>query len=206
MSSKEGKVAVDLTAEIVGRWKETYQWIPIFGAFATVAMAFSAGANNLTAPVGLLLLFFLCSIFLQQYVRGKQVFCLHRKYSRKHVQLISGSGHKLHELMLFTLIFCTDYKVYWILNLQFSTPVGSGALTLLKASIIACLIYVPGAAFTSKSTVDSLFSDVCKWIFVHKHGQLNTMKCSFFHELIWLCHCSFSKKVNQTQDFWCGAW
>jgi phosphate/sulfate permease len=108
--------------------------------------------------------------------------------------------------MLFTLIFCTDYKVYWILNLQFSTPVGSGALTLLKASIIACLIYVPGAAFTSKSTVDSLFSDVCKWIFVHKHGQLNTMECSFFHELIWLCHCSFSKKVNQTQDFWCGAW
>ncbi|XP_052308507.1 phosphate-repressible phosphate permease pho-4 [Populus trichocarpa] len=94
MSSKEGKVAVDLTAEIVGRWKETYQWIPIFGAFATVAMAFSAGANNLTAP--------------------------------------------------------------------FSTPVGSGALTLLKASIIACLIYVPGAAFTSKSTVDSLFSDFLK--------------------------------------------
>ncbi|KAL3596587.1 hypothetical protein D5086_008224 [Populus alba] len=94
MSSKEGKVAVDLTAAIVGRWKETYQWIPIFGAFATVAVAFSAGANNLTAP--------------------------------------------------------------------FSTPVGSGALTLLKASIIACLIYVPGAAFTSKSTVDSLFSDFVK--------------------------------------------
>ncbi|KAJ6935749.1 hypothetical protein NC652_010697 [Populus alba x Populus x berolinensis] len=44
----------------------------------------------------------------------------------------------------------------------FSTPVGSGALTLLKASIIACLIYVPGAAFTSKSTVDSLFSDFLK--------------------------------------------
>ncbi|XP_010999787.1 PREDICTED: sodium-dependent phosphate transporter 1-like [Populus euphratica] len=94
MSSNEGKVAVDLTAGIVGRWKETYQWIPIFGALATVAMAFSAGANNLTAP--------------------------------------------------------------------FSTPVGSGALTLLKASIIACLIYVPGAAFTSKSTVDSLFSDFLK--------------------------------------------
>jgi len=53
MSSKEGKVVVDLTAGIVGGWKETYQWIPIFGAFATVAMAFSAGANNLTAPVGL---------------------------------------------------------------------------------------------------------------------------------------------------------
>ncbi|KAG6777187.1 hypothetical protein POTOM_017003 [Populus tomentosa] len=94
MSSKEGKVAVDLTAGIVGRWKETYQWIPIFGAFATVAVAFSAGANNLTAP--------------------------------------------------------------------FSTPVGSGALTLLKASIIVCLICVPGAAFTSKSTVDSLFADFLK--------------------------------------------
>ena len=52
MSSKEGKVAVDLTTGIVGRWKETYQWIPIFGAFASIAMAFSAGANNLAAPVG----------------------------------------------------------------------------------------------------------------------------------------------------------
>lgn len=43
---------------------------------------------------------------------------------------------------------------------QFSTPVGPGALTLLKASIIACLIYVPGAAFTSSSSVNALFSDV----------------------------------------------
>lgn len=45
---------------------------------------------------------------------------------------------------------------------QFSTPVGSRALTLLKAFVLACAIYVPGAAFANSSnTVNDLFSDVC---------------------------------------------
>ncbi|KAK6268596.1 hypothetical protein QUC31_012756 [Theobroma cacao] len=90
----ENKTAVELATRIVGKWKETYEWIPIFGGFATIALAFSVGANNLPAP--------------------------------------------------------------------FSTSVGSGALTLLKASIMACAIYVPGAASASNSTVNALFSNFLK--------------------------------------------
>lgn len=50
--------------------------------------------------------------------------------------------------------------VFYSRNLQFSTPIGSGALTFLKATIMAGLIYAPGAAFGSKSIVNALFSDV----------------------------------------------
>ncbi|KAG4178320.1 hypothetical protein ERO13_A10G034600v2 [Gossypium hirsutum] len=89
------KIAVELATKVVGKWSDTYQWIPTFGAFATIAMAFSVGANNLPAP--------------------------------------------------------------------FSISIGSGALTLLKASIMACAIYIPGAASASNSrTVDALFSDFLK--------------------------------------------
>ncbi|PSS29040.1 Phosphate permease [Actinidia chinensis var. chinensis] len=91
MSSNSTVLQIDLAAGVIRKWKETYRWIPIFGAVAAISMAFSVGANNLPAP--------------------------------------------------------------------FSTPVGSGALTLLQASIMACVIYVPGAAFASNSTVNALFSD-----------------------------------------------
>ncbi|KAA3482062.1 sodium-dependent phosphate transporter 1-like isoform X1 [Gossypium australe] len=95
MPSKNDKIAVELATKVVGKWNDTYQWIPTFGAFATIAMAFSVGAKNLPAP--------------------------------------------------------------------FSTSIGSGALTLLKASIMACAIYIPGAASASNSrTVDALFSDFLK--------------------------------------------
>ncbi|CAI0475708.1 unnamed protein product [Linum tenue] len=47
MPSRE-KVTVDLAARVVGNWKETYVWIPILGAFAVVALAFSTG--NLIKP------------------------------------------------------------------------------------------------------------------------------------------------------------
>ncbi|CAL1400839.1 unnamed protein product [Linum trigynum] len=50
MPSRE-KVTVDLAARVVGNWKETYVWIPILGAFAVVALAFSTGANNIPAPL-----------------------------------------------------------------------------------------------------------------------------------------------------------
>ncbi|XP_062017147.1 phosphate-repressible phosphate permease pho-4-like isoform X1 [Rosa rugosa] len=91
MSSKTDQVSIDLAIKIVGKWKETYGWIPIFAAFAAIFMAFFTGANNLPAP--------------------------------------------------------------------FSTPIGSGSLTLLKAFVMACVIYVPGAAFASStSTVNALFS------------------------------------------------
>ncbi|XP_022723744.1 sodium-dependent phosphate transporter 1-like [Durio zibethinus] len=89
------KIAVELATRVVGNWKETYQWIPIYGAFATIALAFSVGANNLPAP--------------------------------------------------------------------FSASVGTGALTLLKASIMASAIYVPGAASASNSTtVNALFFNFLK--------------------------------------------
>ncbi|KAH7545013.1 hypothetical protein FEM48_Zijuj01G0048400 [Ziziphus jujuba var. spinosa] len=91
MSMKNDLVSIELAIKTVGKWKETYQWIPILGAIAAIATAFSTGANNLPAP--------------------------------------------------------------------FSSPVGSGALTLLKASLMACAIYVPGAAFASNSSVNDLFSD-----------------------------------------------
>ncbi|OMO76164.1 Phosphate transporter [Corchorus capsularis] len=95
LASKNEKIGVELASRVVGKWKETYEWIPIIGGFATFALAFSVGANNLPAP--------------------------------------------------------------------FSTSVGSGALILLKASIMACALYVPGAASASNSTtVNALFSDFLK--------------------------------------------
>ncbi|KAK2975172.1 hypothetical protein RJ640_017385 [Escallonia rubra] len=95
MSSHERiKISVELATGVVGTWNGTYHWIPVFGAIAAFAMAFSAGANNLPA--------------------------------------------------------------------SFSTPIGSGALTFLKASMVACVIYVPGAAFASNSSVNALFSDFIK--------------------------------------------
>lgn len=51
MPINKGKIPVDLAAGVVGKWKETYRWIPIFGAIAAFAMSFSAGANNLPASV-----------------------------------------------------------------------------------------------------------------------------------------------------------
>lgn len=50
--------------------------------------------------------------------------------------------------------------------MQFSMPVGSGALTFFKASIVACAIYVPGAGFASNNTVNALFSDVRRCLFL----------------------------------------
>ncbi|KAF2302982.1 hypothetical protein GH714_012268 [Hevea brasiliensis] len=49
-----------------------------------------------------------------------------------------------------------------LMQSQFSTPIGSGALTLLKALIMACLIYVPGAAFAGNRVVNDLISDFLK--------------------------------------------
>lgn len=57
MSMKNNTIPVDLAIGIIGKWKETYRWIPIFGAFAAVMLAFAAGANNLPAPVGPLFFF-----------------------------------------------------------------------------------------------------------------------------------------------------
>lgn len=51
MASENKTIPVDLAIGVLGKWKETYGWIPIFGAIAAIAMAFSAGANNLPAPV-----------------------------------------------------------------------------------------------------------------------------------------------------------
>ncbi|KAL9455875.1 hypothetical protein AB3S75_005161 [Citrus x aurantiifolia] len=90
MPADSEKILVEFAVQVVGKWKETYQWVPVLGGFAAFAMAFSAGANNLPAP--------------------------------------------------------------------FSTTLGSGTLTLLKASIMAGLIYVPGAALASNSTVNAFFS------------------------------------------------
>ncbi|XP_048229559.1 sodium-dependent phosphate transporter 1 [Ricinus communis] len=94
MPSNNDKIPIELAIRVIGKWKETYSWIPIFGAFAAVAVAFSTGANNLPAP--------------------------------------------------------------------FSTPIGSGALSLFKALIMACLIYAPAAAFAGNHIVNALISDFVK--------------------------------------------
>lgn len=44
-------VTVDVAAGVVGNWKETYQWIPIFGGIAAISLALSAGANNVPTSV-----------------------------------------------------------------------------------------------------------------------------------------------------------
>lgn len=51
MPANSEKIPVEFAVQVVGKWKETYQWVPVLGGFAAFAMAFSAGANNLPAPV-----------------------------------------------------------------------------------------------------------------------------------------------------------
>lgn len=57
MALKNESVTLDFAMKTVGKWKDTYQWIPIFGAFAAITTSFFAGANNLPAPVRALQLF-----------------------------------------------------------------------------------------------------------------------------------------------------
>ena len=51
MSSSKTKTPVDLAVAVIRKWKETYKWVPIFGAVTAIAMAFTVGANNLPASV-----------------------------------------------------------------------------------------------------------------------------------------------------------
>ncbi|KAL3520082.1 hypothetical protein ACH5RR_018231 [Cinchona calisaya] len=46
-------IPVNVAVGVVGKWKETYQWIPIFSGIATFSLAFSAGANNLPTSFSL---------------------------------------------------------------------------------------------------------------------------------------------------------
>ncbi|KAL5839286.1 hypothetical protein ACOSQ3_011992 [Xanthoceras sorbifolium] len=137
MSSKNGKIPVEFSANVVGKWKETYHWIPILGAFAAISMAFSAGANNLPAP--------------------------------------------------------------------FSAPVGSGALTILKASIMACSIYVPGAALASNSSVDALFSDFLKGNQPSAGFLMWSMVVVLITATIWLAIATFLELPVSTQQATQGA-
>lgn len=50
MSSGE-KLPVEVAPGVVGNWKDTYAWIPTFAALANLVLAFSAGCNNIAAPV-----------------------------------------------------------------------------------------------------------------------------------------------------------
>lgn len=80
---------------------------------------------------------------------------------------------------------------------QFSTPLGSGSLTILKASIMAGLIYAPGAALASNSTVNALSSDVGS-------GTINVANLPpFFIFMVTriklVCSCSLSKKINRVK-------
>ncbi|KAL3851413.1 hypothetical protein ACJIZ3_013295 [Penstemon smallii] len=49
MSDENGSKtnSVELAFGIVGKWKQTYQWIPFFAGVVAIAMAFLAGANNI---------------------------------------------------------------------------------------------------------------------------------------------------------------
>lgn len=59
MSSGNDSGPVDIAVNVVRQWKETYRWIPIFGAVAAIEAAFLTGGNNLPAPVCVFLLGFM---------------------------------------------------------------------------------------------------------------------------------------------------
>ncbi|KAJ0080738.1 hypothetical protein Patl1_10445 [Pistacia atlantica] len=123
MSSKNEKINVEFVSRVVGKWKETYHWVPILGAFAAV----------------------------------------------------------------------------------FSTAVGSEALTLLKASIVACLIYVPGAAFASNSSVNALFSDFLKENQPSEGFLMWTMVVVLISATIWLAIATYMELPVSAQQATQGA-
>ncbi|TXG47658.1 hypothetical protein EZV62_026952 [Acer yangbiense] len=137
MSSRNEKIPVEFSVNVVGKWKETYKWVPILGAFAAISMAFSAGANNLPAP--------------------------------------------------------------------FSAPVGSGALTLLKASIMACSIYVPGSALASNSSVNALFSDFLNENQPSEGFLMWSMVVVLITATIWLAIATYMELPVSTQQATQGA-
>lgn len=52
MSTAKGEmIAIDLSAGVIRKWKETYKWIPLFGSFLAFATAFATGANSIPVPV-----------------------------------------------------------------------------------------------------------------------------------------------------------
>lgn len=66
MSTAKGElIAIDLSAGIIRKWKETYQWIPIFGSLLAFATAFVTGANSIPVPV---------RSFFKQYKALKYLF------------------------------------------------------------------------------------------------------------------------------------
>ncbi|KAF8413710.1 hypothetical protein HHK36_001702 [Tetracentron sinense] len=137
MSTKKERIPVDLAIGVIGKWKETYRWIPIFGTFLAFAMAFATGANNLPIP--------------------------------------------------------------------FSTTVGSGTLTFLKASLAACVIYVPGAALASKSTVDALFSDFLRENQPNEAFLMWSMVAVLITATIWLALATYLELPVSSQQSTQGA-
>lgn len=69
-------IPVDVPAGVVGNWKETYQWIPIFGGIAAFSLALSAGANNLPTSVCLLIIVICATKRHQFHSRGLNFFWL----------------------------------------------------------------------------------------------------------------------------------
>ncbi|KAK2642526.1 hypothetical protein Ddye_024289 [Dipteronia dyeriana] len=137
MSSKNEKIPVEFSVNVVGKWKETYKWVPILGAFTAIAMAFSAGANNIPAP--------------------------------------------------------------------FSAPVGSGALTILKASIMAYSIYVPGSTLASNSSVNALFSDFLNENQPSEGFLMWSMVVVLITATIWLTIATYMELPVSTQQATQGA-
>ncbi|KAF9683699.1 hypothetical protein SADUNF_Sadunf04G0041400 [Salix dunnii] len=147
MSSKEGKVAVDLTTGIVGRWKETYQWIPIFKAFATIAMAFSAGANNLAAPVGQSP--FLFSLFYFYFPAIRMCHCL----------IMQNENHNFNGVLLWN-------SLEWTVAPLISCLCSYIFFRLLRAFLLDLKMQRKGSSFSSLSTMEYVLESGLLCLFV----------------------------------------
>ncbi|XP_077227039.1 uncharacterized protein LOC143860335 [Tasmannia lanceolata] len=132
MSTGKGKISIDLSIGIIGRWKETFRWIPIFGAFLAFANAFATGANSLPVP--------------------------------------------------------------------FSTSVVSGAFTLLQASLMLCIINVPGAALAKNHSVDALFSDFLKENQVSEGFLMWSLVTVLITTIIWLALATYLELPVSSQE------
>ncbi|KAL5732182.1 hypothetical protein ACHQM5_004830 [Ranunculus cassubicifolius] len=128
---------VHVIPEVVGKWKDTYHWIPIFAAFIAFAMAFFTGANNIPVP--------------------------------------------------------------------FSTLVGSGTLTLIQAALAAFVIYVPGAAFASNSTLDTLLSDFLKEKQPNEGFLMWSLVVVLITATIWLAFATYLELPVSSQQATQGA-
>ncbi|KAI3456118.1 hypothetical protein Pfo_012781 [Paulownia fortunei] len=143
MATNGSTTSVELAIGIVGTWKLTYQWTPIFGGFAAFALAFSAGANNI--PISLIVAFVL-------YVPGtalasnSTIYPLLSKFIREN--------QPSESFLMWSMIVVLITATLWLaVATYFALPVSSQQST--RAALLGTMLVNKGWRFVPLWNKDS---------------------------------------------------